>query len=296
MIEDVSAWRVVDIEAEGSDAKEWLADPQEDRWLCKPAVTPENGVQQGEDWSEWLAAQVARRLVVPHATILLATRNGAPAALSRSLRASGEELQAGAVLLQGVPGFVPRSKTRTGHNLRNIRAVLENVSTPRGWVGPTGAGAAFGVFCGYLVFDALIANTDRHEENWAVIRDKDGIVRLCASYDHATSLGFNLSDERRDQLTRDPGRLRAWLERGTARRFEGGRNLTLVRHAAQAVDLAAPWTRSWWTSAVDDLDVDSLRLLIDTAAPPSMSDRARSFAIQLVETNRRRLLDEFTAT
>ncbi|MEP6561026.1 MAG: hypothetical protein ABJD68_08115 [Nakamurella sp.] len=294
MIEDVSAWSVVDIEAEGSDAKEWLADPRDDRWLCKPAVTPENGVQQGEDWSEWLAAEVATSLVVPHATILMATRNGAPAALSRSLRATDEELQAGAVLLQGVAGFVPRSKARTGHNLRNIRAVLENVTPPQGWAGPTGDGAAFGVFCGYLVFDALIANTDRHEENWAVIRGKNAVVRLCASYDHATSLGFNLSDERRDQLAEDPGRLQAWLERGTARRFEGGRHLTLVRHAVQALDLAAPWARTWWARAVHDLDVDSLRLLIDAAAPPSMSAQARSFAIQLVETNRRRLLDEFS--
>jgi hypothetical protein len=295
LIEDVSAWPVVDIEAEGSDAKEWLADPHNDRWLCKPAVTPENGVQQGEDWSEWLAAAVASSLAVPHATIRLATRNGVPAALSRSLRATGEELQAGAVLLQGVPGFVPRSKTRTGHTLLNIRTVLETVTAPQSWPGQAGAGAAFGVFCGYLVLDALIANTDRHEENWAVIRGKDAVVRLCASYDHATSLGFNLSDERRDQLAASPERLQAWLERGTAIRFEGGRRRTLVRHAVQAVELAPSWARSWWSPAVAHLDVDSLRVLIDTAAPPSMSVQARSFAIQLVEANRRRLLDEFSA-
>lgn len=295
MIEDVSAWSIVDIEAEGSDAKEWLADPHDDRWLCKPAVTPENGVQQGEDWSEWLAADVAMGIAVPHATIRLATRDGVPAALSRSLRASGEELQAGAVLLQGVVGFVPRSKARTGHTLVNIRAVLHDVAAPQGWVGPAGVGAAFGVFCGYLVLDALIANTDRHEENWAVIRDKDAVVRLCASYDHATSLGFNLSDERRHQLATDPGKLHAWLERGTATRFEGGRRLTLVSHAVQALDLAPSWARSWWASAVADLDIDSLRVLIDTAAPPSMSDPARTFALQLVEANRRRLLDEFSA-
>jgi hypothetical protein len=172
LIEDVSVWSVVDIAAEGSDAKEWLADPYYDRWLGKPAVTADNGVQQGEDWSEWLAAEVATGLVVPHATIRLATRNGVPAALSRSLRGSGEELQAGAVLLQGVPGFVPRSKPRTGHNLPNIRAVLKDMTTPQSWAGPNGAGAAFGVFCGYLVLDALIAYTDRHEENWAVVRPR----------------------------------------------------------------------------------------------------------------------------
>ncbi len=254
-----------------------------------------NGVQQGEDWSEWLAAEVATSLVVPHATIRLATRDGVPAALSRSLRGSGEELQAGAVLLQGVPGFVPRSKARTGHNLPNIRAVLKDVTTPQSWDGPAGADAAFGVFCGYLVLDALIANTDRHEENWAVIRGRNAVVRLCASYDHATSLGFNLSDERRDQLARDPAKLQAWLQRGTARRFEGGRHISLVSHAVQAIDLAPSWARSRWSRAVADLDLNSLGVVIDTTAPTSMSAQARSFAIQLVEANRRRLLDEFSA-
>ena len=294
MIEDVSAWSVVDIEAEGSDAKEWLEDPDQNRWLCKPAVTPENGVQQGEDWSEWLAYEVAGGLGVPHATVKLATRHGLPAALSMSLRASDEELQAGAVLLQGFDNFVPRSKARAGHGLPNLGAVLDGVAAPQGWVGPSGGGAAFGVFCGYLVLDALIANTDRHEENWSIIRDKNGVVRLCASYDHATSLGFNLSDDQRARLITDPGAMQVWLQRGTARRFEAGRHVSLVRHAVRAVELAPSWACSWWGKAVEVLDVDALRAVVDRAAPPSMSYPARTFAIELLKANRRRLLDGFT--
>lgn len=30
--------------------------------------------------------------------------------------------------------------------------------------------AAFDQFCGYLLLDALVANRDRHEENWAFCR------------------------------------------------------------------------------------------------------------------------------
>ena len=48
-------------------------------------------------------------------------------------------------------------------------------------------------------------------------------------------------------------------------------------------------------SAVADLDVDSLHVLVDTVAPPPMSDPARTFVLQLFEANRRRLLDEFSA-
>ena len=116
MIEDVSSWSVVEIEAEGSDSKEWLADPDGDRWLCKPAVTPETACSRRR------LVRVARRggCVEPS----IAARDyptgdakGQPCSASRSLRGSGEELQAGAVLLQGIPGFVPRSKMRTGHTL-----------------------------------------------------------------------------------------------------------------------------------------------------------------------------------
>jgi hypothetical protein len=28
--------------------------------------------------------------------------------------------------------------------------------------------SAYDVFCGYLVLDALVANSDRHDHNWAV--------------------------------------------------------------------------------------------------------------------------------
>lgn len=250
MVQDVTGWPVVQIESEGSDAKEWLAGPDDSRWLCKPAVTPLNGIRQGEDWSEWLAAEVAELFGIPHATIRLAERDGCPAALSRSLLEQGEELQPGAALLQGVPGFVPRSKARTGHNVANISQALEIIEPPRGWSGPSGPGASFAVFSGYLIFDALIANTDRHEENWAVIRSSDGVVSLAASFDHATSLGFNLRDDQRPRLSTDPAALHAWLHRGRATRFEGGRGTTLVAFAAASTRLAASWAEDWWIRAL----------------------------------------------
>lgn len=122
MIGDVSEWPIADLAQDGSDAKEWLVDPDGRHWLCKPAVTPAKGVRQGEDWSEWLGACVAQMLGVPHADVRLASRNGVPAALSRSLssRMEGDDLQAGAVLLQQVQGFVPRSRERGSAIIRGF--------------------------------------------------------------------------------------------------------------------------------------------------------------------------------
>ncbi len=41
-------------------------------------------------------------------------------------------------------------------------------------------------FIGYLVFDCLIANQDRHHENWGFVVEKEQKLRLALSYDHAS--------------------------------------------------------------------------------------------------------------
>lgn len=101
---------------------------------------------------------------------------------------------------------MPRAKERLGHNLANIQTVL----APRQAIEMPDSFTAFDQFCGYLVMDALVANRDRHEENWGVLRDPDGLVTLAPSYDHGNSLGFNLLDNRRLlELGRDP-ELKRW--------------------------------------------------------------------------------------
>lgn len=52
-----------------------------------------------------------------------------------------------------------------------------------------------------FAFDALISNSDRHAENWAVI-SKGGVQRMSPLYDNATSLGCQL----------DPVGLNKWFE------------------------------------------------------------------------------------
>ncbi len=50
---------------------------------------------------------------------------------------------------------------------------------------------------GYLLLDAWIGNTDRHDENWGWIVKADQPKRLAPTFDHSSSLGRNESDERR---------------------------------------------------------------------------------------------------
>lgn len=148
---------------------------------------------------------------------------------------------------------------------------------------------AYDQFCGYLILDALVANRDRHEENWAVLRDLGGRVTLAPSYDHGNSLGFNLGDRRRTmQLAQDPG-LATWASRGHAERFEDGRNVPLVDFACLALCDASPGTAELWLGRLHQVTGDEWRAVV--SGIPEMSEVCRTFCVQLLMTNQRRLLD-----
>jgi hypothetical protein len=215
---DVSDWQVASIEPRGLEEKAWLEEPstgegQARRWLFKP-ITRHDWGDQGEDWAEKIASEVGHLLGVPCALVELAVRHGERGLISLDLAPRPLELFTGMLVLPGVvDGYqigASRVKGRPGHSLPNIcRALAECAPPPHAQV-PSGFGA-FDVFTGYLMMDALIANRDRHDENWAILRPADPEVpdMLCGSYDHASSLGYNLPDERRRQKLEN-GQARAW--------------------------------------------------------------------------------------
>jgi hypothetical protein len=220
---DVSSWRVRYEEPAGGDEKEWLTDPDGQNWLFKPVTEHRReGFVQGENWSEKVSAEVAALLGVPCARVELAVRSGRLGSISLDLKPAAWQLQPGSVLLAQTPDYIPGDKQRRGHSLVNIEHALEGFGPPPGATVPDSF-TAFDVFAGFLVLDAWIANRDRHDENWAVLLppppDDATAGMLGGSYDHATSLGFNLQDADRERRLRD-GTVRAWAMRGDAYRFE----------------------------------------------------------------------------
>ncbi len=304
---DVSSWDVVRVEQGGSTTSLWLEEPgQPTRWLYKTTLIPENQQEQGEDWSEVVATQVGTALGVPCAETRLCERDGRRGSISRSVRPVGYALNEGRVILEreAAPGYIPYAEgrpaedptrpdvRRPGHTLENIHLALAAVGPPESFDGPPDLGG-FDVFAGYLLFDALIANRDRHEQNWAVLTpDLIGPVeRLSPSYDHASSLGYNLSDEARERCADAPSALRRFAERGTAWRFEHqGRPRTLVAHAVEGLLICAPAAAQWWKHRLASLDLAPVRGALDQGVP-GMSAVAGKFVGGLLELNLRRLQD-----
>lgn len=300
---DVSGWEVVEVEAVGRERKVWLQEPgapttsRERRWLFKPVIVPETGRRQGEDRVETIVAELAGLLGVPCADVELAVRDGVEGSISRNVAPDGWNLALGSVLMtRNDPDYQEgrlNVRGRPGHSVPAIAAALDGCGPPPGTPGRS----ALEVFAGYLVLDAWVANQDRHDQNWAVLRraDATGELVLAASYDHASSLGFSLDDEQRQRRIADRS-IAAWVERGRAQRFEhdpaAPRHAipTLVDLAHRALDLTGPATRERWLGGLRDLDPAATEDAVRRT--PELSDVSASFILILLSVNRGRLLDE----
>jgi hypothetical protein len=276
----------VEPESAGGDEKVWLGGGGA-RWLFKPR-TEHEGWCQGEDWAEKVTTDLAATLQVPVAVVELAVRDGRRGTISRDVAPSGWELQHGSLLLsEVVADYVVREKSRRHHDLETIRRVLESTAPPAELPKLT----SFEAFAGYLVLDALVANRDRHEENWAVLRPAAGSdpPRLAPSYDHGSCLGFNLMDRKR-QLEVGRDGVQAWAGRSRAQRFDQATDgqLTLVELAHRALTLGSRTGRQHWMSAIDALTEAHIATILDTI--PGLSVATRTFTQRLILINRERVL------
>jgi len=124
---------------------------------------------------------------------------------------------------------------------------------------------------GYLLLDALIGNTDRHHQNWGVLRSSissgQTVQHIAPTFDHASSLGRNESELKLDRRLRENTVL-AYARKGrggifwNAKDRRGANPLNLVERAA---GLWPEYFSPWWP-ALRALD-ESQFLSIVTAIP-----------------------------
>ncbi|MCI0655497.1 MAG: hypothetical protein L0170_00290, partial [Acidobacteria bacterium] len=167
-IRDVTNWHVLDEETRGTKDKCWLLEPQKPgtapaRWLFKRRRNPATG----DDWSECVAAQIAELLGIRHAEYQLALRGKDRGVISRDFTEMGTEgdfTPGRDLLAEKYPSY---PKTERPYRLpeHTVKKVLEVIGSPAIVEPP-----AVESFIGYLMLDAIIGNTDRHHENWGVLK------------------------------------------------------------------------------------------------------------------------------
>ena len=277
-------------EARGLDPKDWVVPPDEVAaqgqahwWLFKPIK--QASYRRYDDWAEKLAGELARLLNLPCARVELAHGASDAGIISANVTPNGWSMESGDTMLSEFPGYLScagedRPKNRVGHNLSNVEQVLEDCAGPPGSDCADWAGAE--VFAGFLVFDAWVANTDRHAINWGVLTcEEDGRHALAASFDHGSALGSGTQDQRLFQTTAED-----YARRGFAGRFEDGARLPLVDLAQEAVSRTGG-RAGQWLDRLATVDADAIDGIVGSI--PGMSEVRHRFISSLLLINQRRL-------
>jgi len=306
-IVDVSSWPITIGEVLGASEKLWLREPgrenkPEFRWLYKPVTEHENGTLQGGDWAEKLASEIAAILEIPAAEIQMAEREGVRGTLSKNVRPTDQwDLYEGGLWLDAdndAPYSISAARASRrhngasdGHRLEVLAPALRDLGAPPQARGEFAQMDGFGVFCSYLVLDALLANRDRHEQNWSVLRPatSGGTPLLAAAYDHEGSLGFNLTDDQRSEMLARANGIERWANRGTAWRLQwlDEETPTLVEAAVRAVAMCGPEIGRQLYGLLDRLEWEVVEQLVSSI--PRMSDVTRTFCLELILINSERL-------
>jgi hypothetical protein len=282
---DITHDPVVSDEQLGSKSKFWISRDNQ-RWLFKEARA-----STGEDWAEKIAGEIARLLNLDAATVELAVCANHPGCLSRSFVNADENLVHGNEILAGlIVGYDRQKRLRqSDHTFENITNAIRKLvkSVPRS----VSADALLRDIANYLIFDALICNTDRHHENWGFLMRIEPVgpnkwvmhLRLAPSFDHASSLGRELQDSRRLEFLTN-SRIGKYASKGRGgiycRRTDahGTNPIRLVEVLAQEF----PHYFCPGIEALARVSISSLQNVVDEVPAARMSPVAKHFAKSLL--------------
>lgn len=285
---DVTGWRPAEEEPLGTKPKTWLygspVDTDESpRWLWKAATTNRDKRRgdflKGDDWAEVVASRVGAALGVPVAEVVLAERDGHPGIVSPSFLQPDEILVHGDELLAEVVTDSPL-RGRDLFTLPNVASALERCGPPHEH---EVLKTALDWFAGFLVLDALVGNTDRHEQNWGAIQSLDGSRRLAPSFDHASCLGFMLHDDVRAEYLTDAGPGRSVADYAARAKPKMQGYASPVDAAVATFGRTESVVRQWWSDAVGR--TDSLEPFLDGLPESRLTPAAAEFAAALYRQN-----------
>lgn len=281
---------LIGVEPMGSKDKHWVRLPDDSQpWLFKFS-RESAGEVTGEHWAEKVVAEVAEALGVEHPRVELARLGGQWGSISRrfdALARPDTELVHGNDLLAGfVTGYDPqKQRKQSDHTIGNvIRAIGQLFAASDG----APRDAALTMLAGYLVLDALVLNTDRHHENWGVLRRVDaqaGVThQIAPSFDHASSLARNEPPAKLAQWLTEPDRVAWYAQRGQGGLYWHERDAKGANPLQLAMDAARKWPAYFapWRERLGRLDADALGRLVDRVPDVAMAVESKRFAKALL--------------
>jgi hypothetical protein len=285
------------LETLGRKEKIWIPHPDTGvDWLFKIRQT-------GEDWAEKIACELCERLGIPHVHYELAIElsNNALGVICPNVAAPPKTLILGNQLLGELNDAYPMDEeSKYGVRQHTIAAVAEVIeklaipATPFSDNLPGGVHSAMDVYTGYLLLDALIANQDRHHQNWGAIRDSEN--RLAPSFDHGASLARNEPDEKRFLRLNgpDPGfgiEKFARNARSSLYARDSDKKTLITLEAYRKFAERCPSAAHAWQERLHLLQAADFETIVERIPDDRMSRIAKDFTTRLLLINQRRILE-----
>lgn len=291
-IHKVPPMSAAEIEQLGTKQKFWYYNG-DDKLLYKIGYK-----YSGEHWAEKVASELCKLMGIPHAHYELAEYNNTIGVISETFVPTGCRLVLGNELLSIFNQYdkLKRYKQKD-YTMVSVLAVmkLNGLKAPLGFYKTNQINTPLGVFIGYLLLDALIANQDRHHENWGLILNPKSGLFLAPSYDHASSMARNVTDNEKEERlnTKDKRRhISNFLLKAKSPFYSTvtSKQLSTFDAFATASKKDTMATVSWLKrlKRISSQSFSDLFMMIPDAL---ITETTRIFAIKLLELNRLRLLN-----
>lgn len=282
---DLDSWKKLRVAAPGRNEKYWFVNHLDEEWLFK---VPKEGTT--EHVSEKLADEIAKLVGIEASETEFATYNGRLGTVSKNFIEvdKGENLIEMLDLIQKIePEYDPElmKDVRTGKTysleliIDVLRVVEEELTTE---------------VLLYLVFDALIGNSDRHHGNWGIIYGAQGETRMAPSYDHSASLGSKTREEDVDNILSDKRRFMANVDTKAKSLlvFSGKRKVTHSELMAHIRDnFASSDLIRTILGMTSQMSRANLNAIINRVPDEILSKRKKDYLLELI-ISKRRLLEE----
>lgn len=249
----------------------------------------------GEAWAEKIASELCELLKLPHAHYELAIWKDNLGTISPSFVPENKILILGNQILvkidKSYPEFSPSNYKVSEHTLDIVVDAIANnsINLPLNWEPPEGIEKAIETFVGYLLLDAWINNTDRHHENWGFIMNYS--VNLAPTFDHASSLGRELLDYKKQEKTNNKT-VKNYIAKSRSATYDkvGDRKpmltLDLFEQAAQKYPKAA----MIWLQNLAHISAEDTLSLFNCIPKNYISEISIEFAQTILTINQNRLL------
>lgn len=149
-------------------------------------------------------------------------------------------------------------------------------------------------FSGYLVFDALIGNQDRHHENWGFISSKSGLI-LAPSFDHASGLASKVSKQEAENRLRTQDvnyKVSHFCKKAITPFCKNGKKLKtfeVVAELCRLKDFAKPTLE--WIEKIAEIKKEKYNEIMDKIPKDFQIKTAnREFILEMLKENTKNLL------